>query len=137
MAILKTSQEINKSWGTYRNKFYPGRKMTADPVIVGGKTMWCCQIAVKQHDDGLKCPHCGGNPGDDWYDHIEYNGYDGERHLNTQPYIVGEGSCEKCGKYWVVTDNVSKDGAVIRFELPRTAHTFDCDDPYWKDKFRK
>jgi hypothetical protein len=36
-----------------------------------------------------------------------------------------------------VTDNVSKDGAVVRFELPRTAHTFDVDDPYWKDKFRK
>lgn len=137
MAILKTSQEINKSWGTYRNKFYPGRKMTADPVIVGNNPSWCCQIAVKQHDDGLTCPHCGGNPSSDWYDHVEYKSYDNERQLNTQPYIVGEGSCSKCGKYWVVTDNVVKDGAVVRFELPRTAHTFDCDDPYWKDKFRK
>ena len=51
--------------------------------------------------------------------------------------VVGEGSCAKCGKYWVVTDNVTKDGAVVRFELPRTAGTFDVDDPYWKDKLWK
>lgn len=137
MGIIKTSQEINKMFGAYGNKFYRGKKMSADPVLECGKDAWCCQIAIKQHDDGLVCPYCGGTPSDDWSDHIEYKGYNGDLQLNTEPYIVGEGSCAKCGKWWFVTDNCNKEGAVVRYTIPRKSHFFESDDPRWSCNQKK
>jgi len=128
MAILKTSQEINKSWGTYRNKFYRGRKMIPEQAISCGEDVWICQIAVKQHDDGLVCPFCGGKPNSvDWNDKIEYGGYNSELHIGLNPYIISEGSCADCGKWWMIRSCAHGDKVshVVMYDIPRTCHTFD------------
>jgi hypothetical protein len=130
MGIIKTSQEINKSWGTYRNKFYGKRKMITEQAISCGEDVWICQIAVKQHDDGLVCPFCGGKPNSiDWNDKVEYGGYNGELHIGLNPYIVSEGSCADCGKWWMIRSCIHGDKVsnVVMYDIPRTCHTFDGD----------
>lgn len=125
MAVLKTSQEINKAFGAYHNKFYPRRKML--PYAANDRTgaIWFCQIAVKTHDEGLKCPFCGGAPNpDDWYSKVEFRGYDDERHLNLDPFILSEGSCSKCSKWWQVRTNPGDKGAVVLYDEPRSAHDY-------------
>ena len=128
MAVLKTSQEINKSRDTFHNKFYRGRKMIPYPAIERGSDIWFCQIAVPKHDDGLVCPFCGGKPNaTDWEDKIEYKGFDGELHICTTPYIVSNGSCASCGKWWVVRSNPDAAGAVVQYDVPRTCDDYDVE----------
>ena len=125
MSVIKTSQEINKVFGAYHNKFYPRRTML--PYAANDRTgqIWFCQIAIKTHDEGLKCPFCGGDPDpNDWGSHVDFRDYDSKRGIQVGPYILSEGSCSKCGKWWQIRTNPDDKGAVVQYDEPRSAHAY-------------
>jgi hypothetical protein len=98
------------------------------PASERGGDIWFCQIAVKKHDDGLTCPFCGGTPNpNDWEDKIEYKDYNGALGLCTTPYIVSNGACASCGKWWVIRNNPDDKGAVVQYDVPRTCDDYDVE----------
>ena len=58
------------------------------------------------------------------YSKVEFRGYDDKRHLNLDPYILSEGSCSKCSKWWQVRTNPGDKGAVVMYDEPRSAHEY-------------
>ena len=120
------SKEINSSPNYYRNKHYVGRRMVVQEAIQGGKEIWFCQIAVRNHDAGTKCPHCGGKPNpSDWTSTLRFRSFDSERQIECEPTVESEGSCSECNQWWRVT--ADENGAVVSFDAPRQSpyqHTF-------------
>jgi DNA-directed RNA polymerase subunit RPC12/RpoP len=119
MHVPKTSQEINKMFGSHSNKFYRGKKMWAGPGYARGMNpVWLCAIAVKKHDDGWKCPHCGGKPNPDETDtYATHDEYDPDLKVNINPQIQTDTKCLSCGKEWSIRTN--EGGAVVWFDKPR------------------
>ena len=120
------SKEINSSPNYYRNKHYVGRRMVVQEAIQGGKEIWFCQIAVRNHDSGTKCPHCGGKPNpSDWSSSLRFRRFDSERQIECEPTVESEGSCSECKQWWRVT--ADENVAVVSFDAPRQSpyqHTF-------------
>jgi len=123
---MMNSREINSSPNYYRNKYYVGRRMVVQEALQGGREIWFCQIAVRNHDAGTKCPHCGDNPNpSDWSSSLRFRRFDSERQIECEPTVESEGSCSKCKQWWRVT--ADEGGAVVSFDAPRQSpyqHTF-------------
>lgn len=119
-----TSQEINKSWGKHRNKFYKGRWEVRVNGYCAGKQIVMHALALKSFNEACKCPLCGSTaePSDFTsprvYDYMipKYDKVTGERiEGKTVTLQDMERECSNCHKWWNVLSGVGFESNVILY----------------------
>lgn len=119
-----TSQEVNKSWGKHRNKFFKGCWEVRVNGYCAGKKIVMHSLAVKSHQDGFKCPHCGSTkPATDSYDRTfevtlpKYDKVTGERTPGKEVTIKEkELECADCHKWWRIWSGVGFNSNVVYYD---------------------
>lgn len=116
------SKEINKAWGTCRNKYFRGKKEVRTDGYFRNEAVTYHTLALKSYDEGIKkCPHCGSSVVDlDTLEtRVDYEDYGTMTTIPpSQPYIVTVCTCMTCQKDRVIYNRCNGE-VVMMYDTPR------------------